>query len=69
MSNASDLETIKSNLITALKTASANPKPNYSIDGQSVSWADYIKMLNDQITAVNLQINNETPYEYETRIL
>ena len=69
MSDATDLAEIKANIITALKTASANPKPNYSVDGQSVSWGDYFKMLNDQLTAVNLQINAETPYEYETRVI
>lgn len=34
---------------TALAAAMANPKPQYSIDGQSVSWDAYRKSLQDSI--------------------
>jgi hypothetical protein len=53
---ASDMETlttIRSNLLTAIATATANPKPNYSINGQQVSHADYLRDLLARVNDVN----------------
>jgi hypothetical protein len=42
-------------LITAFVAACVSPKPNYSIEGQSVSHGDYLKMLMEAIkTALEL---------------
>jgi len=40
-----DYSTSIANLKAALEEATANPSPNYSINGQSVNYADYIAML------------------------
>lgn len=47
-----------------IKEAWENPKPNYSLDGESYSWADYLAMLNKQyqVTLGNL-ILAQGPYE------
>lgn len=59
-----NLQASRSNLITALVAATADPKPNYSINGQSVSWADYLKMLRSEISAMEQLIAAEDgPYE------
>jgi hypothetical protein len=53
---ASDMETlttIRSNLLTAIATATANPKPNYNINGQQVSHADYLRDLLARVNDVN----------------
>lgn len=42
---AANLQTALESLVTTYLTACANPKPTYSIDGQSVSWGDYLRML------------------------
>lgn len=56
------LQTIKTNLLTILSDLSANPKPSYSIDGQSVSWSEYFSMVSDQLDKINALINAENPY-------
>lgn len=51
--DAENIATIRSNLLTALATESANPKPSYSIDGQSVDWNGYRAALMKQIADCN----------------
>jgi len=67
--NLENLETIKSNLLTALASITASPKPTYSIDGQSVSWGDYYRSLMDQVKAVNELINMESPYIVVSQVM
>lgn len=59
-SDADNLRTIRSNLLTALATESVNPKPNYTIDGRSYSWSDWrskiladCRELSDQIAMLD----------------
>lgn len=58
---------MSSNSITTLQTAlfnvnsqiaaiTASPKPNYSINGQSVSWGDFLKQLLDAQQDINQKI-------------
>lgn len=69
MSDLTNLQTARSNLISALATATASPKPNYSINGQSVSWADYLRMLREEIAAIDALIaEEEGPYEVTTEV-
>lgn len=58
-----NLQTIRTNLIAALLTESASPKPNYSIDGQSMSWNDYRISLLSQIRTLDELIGAEDPFE------
>ncbi len=48
--------TIRDNLTAQLAAMSANPKPNYSIDGESISWQSLFDSLSDRIDKVNAQI-------------
>ncbi len=46
----------------------ASPKPNYTIDGKDVSWADYYKMLVDQQLAIEQAIQRAgSPFQLSTR--
>ena len=46
----------------------ANPKPSYSIDGQSISWAEYHRLLVDLIKSTGELIQLEgSPFEYSTQ--
>lgn len=47
------------NLITQLEAITLNPKVSYSVDGQSVSWTEYNRLLLDMIAAVRQQIQIE----------
>lgn len=62
---AEDLQTALDNVIAKILEISANPKPSYSIDGQSVSWGDYYRMLaqmrKDLKEAI---INAEGPFDH-----
>ncbi|AMV28796.1 hypothetical protein VT84_30665 [Gemmata sp. SH-PL17] len=57
------------NFVTALKLASAAPKPTYSIDGQSVSWGEYLKMLQEGIKATSELLGTFDPVEVRTSII
>ncbi len=60
----STLTRVRENLLAKLEEVSVNPKPNYSIDGQSVSHGDYFKNLLSSITQVNQQIAAAESFEY-----
>ena len=66
MAYVDDLIIIRDNLVEAIKTATANPKPNYVVDGRSFSWSDYLKNLREQLAAINDQINQQQPYVINT---
>jgi hypothetical protein len=63
-----NLVTIRDNIAASLATASASPKPNYTIEGQTVSYADYFAMLMAQLKAANQAIAAGTPFEIVTEI-
>lgn len=68
MSNLDSLNTAKANVLANLLAITANPKPTYSLDGQTVSWNDYQKMLTDQLTTLNSLIVVESgPFSYTTQ--
>lgn len=70
----SGMPTHLENLITArdqiaqlIVDITANPKPSYSIGSQSVSWSDYLSMLNGQYTELNKTIQALRPYTVISR--
>lgn len=61
---AQNLETARNNVAAALAEITANPKPDYSVDGESYSWASYFQMLTTQLEALNKQLAAASgPYE------
>lgn len=44
------------NLLDIYQAITTNPKPNYDIDGQKVSWADYMKLIDACITSARQKI-------------
>jgi hypothetical protein len=62
------LQTIRTGLLERLEELTDSPRPNYSIDGQAVSWQSLYDSLWDKLTKVNGQIARlEGPFEIETR--
>jgi hypothetical protein len=66
---ADELQTALESLVTALQTACVSPKPTYSIDGQSFSWNEYLKMLLDGIKGVAEVLGTFDPVESRSVIL
>ena len=51
MSDLQQITVIRSQTLTQLVDLRANPKPSYEIDGQRVSWTDYIESLQRTVAA------------------
>lgn len=51
------LTQIRDNYVAQKLELSANYKPDYSVDGQTVSWVNYMKYLDEQIEKTNREIN------------
>jgi hypothetical protein len=69
MAAVDDLGTAINQIAAQIKDITANPKPDYSVNGQSISWASYLSMLTEQIT--KLQQTQQTlagPYQRISRI-
>ena len=66
-SDREQIELIKSQTLAQLVELRANPKPTYSIDGQTVSWTAYISSLEETITWCNAQLRGLEPAEVESR--
>lgn len=47
--NAANLDQAIANVTKLLMELTTNPKPNYSIDGETWSWSEYWSMLNQQL--------------------
>ena len=45
----------------------ADPKPTYSIDGQTVSWTAYLRSLEETVEWCNAQLRGLEPAEVESR--
>jgi hypothetical protein len=66
----SNLQAAKANVAAILVQITADPKPSYSIDGQSVSWESYFSMLTGKLEALNKLIQVEGgPFEEATQAL
>lgn len=68
MTYIDDLTTARDNLAARIKDLTAQPKPNYSIDGQTVSWGDYLRQLlasQKEIEAaiVDAELASDGPFE------
>jgi hypothetical protein len=68
MSDLTDLQEIKSNIIARLKEITAKPKPSYDIEGQEVRWQEYFDSLTKRLKDLNELIALEDgPYEERTQ--
>lgn len=56
MTLLADLTTARDNLASELATESANPRPDYSVAGRSISWSTYREGLISQIKDLTQQI-------------
>lgn len=62
-SEAEQLQTIKSQTLALLAELTATPKPSYSIDGQEVSWGDYLSRLQATVAWCDEKLASHEPFE------
>jgi hypothetical protein len=66
----SDLEqirTIMSQTLAILAELTANPKPTYYIDGQTVSWNDYLTSLQATVDWCERKLAGQEPFEIRSQ--
>ncbi len=66
-SDAAQLALIKSQTLALIAAITANPKPTYDVDGQSVAWSEYLRRLQDTVVWCDGRLAAEEPFEFDTR--
>lgn len=66
-SDVEQLQTIKSQTLANLAEITARPKPTYDIDGQSVSWNDYLAQLQRTVEWCDRKLAGYEPFEVTSR--
>jgi len=66
MSDSETIQTIKSQTLAVLAEITANPKPSYAIDGQQVSWNEYLRQLQATADWCDKQLATAEPVELHT---
>jgi hypothetical protein len=61
------LQTIKTQTLALIAEITVAPKPSYSIDGQAVSWADYLAQLTRTAQWCDDQLARIDPFESQSR--
>lgn len=64
---APTLETIRANILARIAEVTAAPKPNYNIDGQEVSWQDYLDSLFTSLKQIDDNLQTSEPFEVVSR--
>jgi hypothetical protein len=67
MSDREQIESIRSQTLAQLVDLRANPKPTYSIDGQTVSWTDYIRSLEETVDWCDAKLLGLAPFELQSQ--
>ncbi len=64
---AETLANILTQTLARIEEITANPKPSYSIDGQSVAWGEYLRQLQDTVAWCKAQLAGEDPGEVSSQ--
>ena len=67
MSDQQQIALIRSLTLNQLAELRAQPKPTYSIDGQTVSWTAYVRSLQDTIDWCDAKLIGAEPFEIQSR--
>ena len=67
MSDREQIESIRSLTLAQLVELRANPKPTYSIDGQTISWTAYIQSLQETVDWCDAKLVGLEPFEVQSR--
>lgn len=64
------LETIRDQILDRITEVTSSPKPDYTEEGQTFKWADYLSKLRGMLADANAQIKEidraeDTIFEYQ----
>ncbi len=65
--DAQQLQLIKSQTLALIQSLTLEPKPSYQLDGQSVSWSDYLSQLRSTVEWCDRQLAMSAPFEIRSR--
>lgn len=60
---AEQVAAIRAQALATLASITAEPKPSYAIDGQSVSWGEYLRQLRETVAWCERQLAVAEPFE------
>lgn len=63
------METALANVEAKIVEVSANPKPEYTIDGKTVKWSDYFRMLMENRKEILAAAVQENPYYLKSQVM
>ena len=66
-SDLEQIQTIKSQTLAVMADVTADPKPSYAIDGQSVSWNDYLGRLQATVDWCERKLAGQEPFEVRSQ--
>lgn len=65
--DAQQIAAIKSQTLAVLAEVTANPKPTYYLDGQTVAWNEYLVRLRDTVDWCDRKLAGEDPFEFRSQ--
>ncbi len=63
LNDLEQLETIRSQTLALIAELTAQPKPSYRLDGQTVSWNAYLARLWETVDWCDRKLARQTPFE------
>ena len=67
MSDAITIQAIKTQTLAIIASLTENPKPSYTLDGQSVSWAEYLERLRGTVDWCDAKLVEGDCFELHSR--
>lgn len=67
MTDLEMLAAIKSQALATIAAITADPKPSYAIDGQSVRWAEYLAQLQATVAWCDQRLAADEPFEIRSQ--
>jgi hypothetical protein len=67
MTDAETIAAIKSQSLALVDSLTDEPKPSYTLDGQSVSWGEYLKHLMSIVDWCDEKLAAADPFEERTQ--
>ena len=66
-SDLEQLRSIKSQTLALMAELTAHPKPTYELEGQSVSWSEYLGRLQATVDWCEAKLAGEEPFEIQSQ--
>lgn len=61
------LQTIRAQTLALIAQLTADPKPTYYLDGQTVSWSDYLSRLQATVDWCERKLAGQEPFEIHSQ--